>query len=144
MTDDRGDGKGAPESRATGKKKPRGATRAERIKNSLSNLKKFPPGKSGNPKGKPKGLRSMKTVMREAMAHEAPERLIKALKRQGITIKDNNWDAVLMATTLNNAAKKGGVAYLREIWKRRDQITGDEGPEKTLGPLIGLPPVKAE
>jgi hypothetical protein len=109
---------------------------------SLANLKPFKPGKSGNPKGKPKGTLALKTVMRNAIHQPAPQAFIDQLKNMGFKVKDNSWDSVLMAVAMAKAAS-GSVEHLKEIWKRRDKM-GDDEDENATGPIIGLPPVDHE
>lgn len=97
----------------------------------LKNLKPFPKGVSGNPKGKPKGVRNFSTVIREFL--ENVETTVNGKKGDGYL--------AVVATLFKLATTKEDISAIREIIDRLDGkakqvISGDE--EAPLG-IIMLP-----
>lgn len=80
-----------------------------------SNLKPFKPGETGNPNGRPKGARSMKTILREALELlvEVPnnEMIKQWSKENKLPIKE-----VLVLKELSEALKGNDKAKQR-VWE---------------------------
>ena len=115
--------------------------RMARVGGTPENLLRGPKGVAHNPKGKPKGHRAFKVIMREALAAQAGKGYIAALKARGIEPLGRDYDAVFAAGLIGAAIRidKDGelqvnVMALREALDRRDgkpaqavELTGRDG-----------------
>lgn len=93
--------------------------------NHLDNLVNIPPGVSGNPKGRPKGSRTIITIVREML--ELRTIRGKPLPN-GMTVAESLADVMLVH------ALKGDFRYVKELLDRvegkvvdRHEVTGAEG-----------------
>lgn len=89
---------------------------------SLANLEKykFPKGKSGNPKGKPKGAFSMVSVLKDLLNTPVLDKEGKVMKINGRTMLYK--EAVVIG--LLNSGVKGNVLANTEIFNRIDGKQG--------------------
>jgi len=85
------------------------------------NLIPFVPGQSGNPKGKPKGARSMTTILREMLETETETDV------DGQKVKMPFQDAIIRK--LLQKANKGEIKAITEIL---DRIEGKAKQELTM------------
>ena len=86
---------------------------------------KFPKGKSGNPKGRPKGVFSMTGVLREILEQKVLDKEGKPMKINGREMLYK--EAVVLG--LLNSGVKGNVLANTEIFNR---IDGKQGAGLTL------------
>lgn len=101
------------------------------------------PGQSGNPAGKPKGCRSMKTILRELLDVELDTKGENPLTKEKITGKLTAQEIVAMK--LIREATKGNMYAIREIFDRMDgqaeqqiTVTGSASREDVLNELDEL------
>lgn len=87
---------------------------------SLANLKRFEKGKSGNPKGKPKGAFSMVSVLKNLLETPVLDKDGKPMKINGRTMLYK--EAVVLG--LLNSGVKGNVLANTEIFNRIDGKQG--------------------
>lgn len=90
------------------------------------NLKPFKKGTSGNPKGKPKGAKSFKTIYRELMETSISQKNPLTGKPETMHMKD--WIALRLATKAFNGDLK---AY--ELLSKDLQETGVDDANKIIG-----------
>lgn len=79
----------------------------------IKNLKPFVKGQSGNPKGRPEGSKSFRTLIKQFL--ETAEVDVKGEKKDGYY--------AVVAALYNKATKKGDIKAIREILDRIDGKT---------------------
>lgn len=72
----------------------------------------FKPGESGNPKGKPKGTRSLSTILKEMLDED-----IEVIEGSSKTKKKF---ADVIVRQLMQKANKGDIKAIQEIWDRME------------------------
>lgn len=93
---------------------------------------KFQPGQSGNPAGKPKGLKSFDTLFAEAIK--------KIAKEKKLNMKNPETEMVVKAVV---EALKGNYSYFRDIMDRRygkaqESVDLTSGGKTLPAPIIDL------
>lgn len=84
----------------------------------VSKKTQFKPGVSGNPAGKPKGTRSMGTILREMMSEEV------SVLENGQQVRKPFADIIIRK--LIKKANEGNIQAIREIFDRVDGKVGQE------------------
>lgn len=70
----------------------------------LDNLKPFQKGKSGNPKGRPKGIKNLSTVIQQILAdEELVDKIVKAKPSYWNDLPSKNGANAIMAAMMINA-----------------------------------------
>lgn len=92
---------------------------------SMSNLKPCKPGETHNPNGRPRGAKSVTTILKERLQEIAPGAVIdiEVLRRyaQGKPIKSVTTADALACVLLNKALDKGGdLAAIKEVLDRTE------------------------
>lgn len=101
---------------------------------------RFRPGQSGNPKGRAKGARDVKTLLEEALRQEFLEKvtIVEGGKRRTMTKLQ-----VIVKTNANKAAKGEGRP-LRELLALAQRLGLLEGPPLTPEAVAAATPFSAE
>ncbi|MBE7204544.1 MAG: hypothetical protein INR70_43050 [Parafilimonas terrae] len=101
---------------------------------------RFKPGQSGNPKGRAKGARDVKTFLEEALRQEFLEKvtIVEGGKRRTMTKLQ-----VIVKTNANKAAKGEGRP-LRELLALAHRLGLLEGPPSTSEAVAAVTPFCAE
>ncbi|MCJ2057175.1 DUF5681 domain-containing protein [Methylobacterium sp. J-048] len=101
---------------------------------------RFKPGQSGNPRGRAKGARDVKTVIEEAMKREFSQTVtvVEGGKSRTLTKLD-----LIVITNVNKAAK-GEARSLRELLALAHRLGLLEGPPPTAEALEAATPFSAE
>lgn len=81
----------------------------------LENLKPFKPGQSGNPKGKPKGTKSLSTIIRELEAEDFDWSLVPVKQKEAMQKIGSPWRAI----TFTAVAKAASGDTRAMEWLRR-------------------------
>lgn len=101
---------------------------------------RFKPGQSGNPRGRAKGARDVKTVMEEALKREFSQTVtvVEGGKTRTLTKLE------LIATTHVNKAAKGDPRALRELLALSHRLGLLEPPALVAAAAEAAPPLSAE
>ena len=101
---------------------------------------RFKPGQSGNPKGRARGARDVKTLLEEALRQEFLEKVtvVEGGKRRTMTKLQ-----VIVKTNANKAAKGEGRP-LRELLALAQRLGLLEGPPPTTEAVAAAAPFSAE
>lgn len=83
-------------------------------KGNIENLKHFEPGQSGNPAGRPKGARSLSTILKEMLEQD-----IVTENENGNKIKKQCQDVIIQ-----KLLQKGAKGDLRAITEILDRVEG--------------------
>lgn len=90
---------------------------------SLANLNRFKPGVSGNPNGRPVGVKNgLRARFRQVLASDAPKDIIAVLEAKGVDLQNRDHAEVITHVTTREAMKGNLSAVKLLIEQTEDAI----------------------